>query len=323
MNRLLYIPLSAALSLPISEVSRDWMQTFAYGTIAGEHLAPYQYRVLFAAIFYPAAELLTLYIAAWLFWFVCLAVLFLLMDNILAAVNVKGREYLLASAALIPPLIWFQPTGAMWSMLEGIFVAAALLALLRGKTAVLYPIVFLATLNRETAIFIPLMVLFTMKIWHFSGVFAVWGLTYAAVLWIAGPVAKHLTLAEIWHTNSAGPAVLLFVFGILLFGWLFWLAWKGWKFAPPVLRGAAVIIPAYVVLFAVFGVWYEWRWILALYPVLVTLAAVGMERRPKFVYGMTVEQQEVFVRMGAISKDVTIGEVKQYFTERGKGVNDG
>jgi hypothetical protein len=248
------------------------MGLFAQTTVEGTQLAPYQYRVLFAYIFQPAAELLSLHVAAWLFWFISLAVMALLIDEIITAVN-GDKLPLFAALAIIPGLIWFHSGGAVWSVLEGIFIAGALLAMIRGKTTVLYPLVFVATLNRETAVLIPLMVLF----WgwrHAVGLLSVWLAVYVGIHWAIGPAPLHLTLADIWQINT-GPGFLYFLMGLPAFGWLFWYAGKGWRRASGVMRGAAVIVAAYLVLFGIFGIWYEWRWILSLYPVIVPLVGLA------------------------------------------------
>lgn len=119
---------------------------------------------------------------------------------------------------------------------------------------------------------------------HTAGLTVVWSLTRLAILWFVGPAVTHLTLADIWSINT-GPGSIYFLMGLPLFGWLFFLATKGWKNAPDGLRGAAVIVPVYLVLFGIFGIWYEWRWILALYPVLIPLAAVRV-RKPRTHYQM-------------------------------------
>lgn len=277
INRTLYIYLSAALSLPISEMTRDWMQ---FAEIAAYDLipSPYQYRLLFAYTFHFTNSVMGVYIASWLFWFICLSVFLLLMDSIMTALNPNStRDYLIACTAIVPVMIWFHPGGAMWSLLEAIFIAGVLLALIRGKTAVIYPLVFFATLNRETAILIPLMVFAVTRNWrHTAGLILVWGVTYGGMRLIIGAVPSQMTLADIWGINS-GPQLVFFAMGLPLFGWIFWYAWKGWQRASGVMKGAAVIVPAYLVLFGIFGLWYEWRWILSLYPVLVVLGGSGVK----------------------------------------------
>lgn len=271
MTRRLYPLLSAALAFPLAAATRDWMQVFAYGTVDGSQLAPYQYRVLFAYVFYPVAEFLQLHVAAWLFWFLTLAILCLLIDEIMTAAS-SDKTILFAALTIIPGLIWFHAGGAVWSILEAILFAGAILAMLRNKPAVLYPLVFLAALNRETAALIPLMAL----LWnwrHAVGLFFICLVVYAGIRLIIGPVPQHLSLVNIWQINT-GPGFLYFLMGLPAFGWLFWYAGKGWRRSSGVIRSAAAIIPVYILLFGVFGIWYEWRWILSLYPVLVPLAGI-------------------------------------------------
>lgn len=58
----------------------------------------------------------------------------------------------------------------------------------------------------------------------------------------------------------------------MLFGvcWLF--AVLGWSRAPSFIRRAAIIIPFYLATIAVFGIWWEVRLVMPLYPILFALA---------------------------------------------------
>lgn len=274
MTKTPYIFLSAALSLIVTDQTYQFLEVIARETIQGVQYAPYQYRLLFSYLWYPLQQLTGAHIAAFLFWFITFAMLAFFIDEIGQATG-HGRNtqtYLLAAYVIIPALIYFHPAPAFGNAIEAVFIAAALLAILRGRPLWLYPLVIAATLNRETAFLIPLMAAVTLRSWkHTALLFIAWAVTYGVIRLAIGPVPSHVTLAEI-HAKNLGYGMFRFVLGLFFVAWLFWYAFKGWKAAPPPLRRAAYIVPVYLALVAVFGVWYEWRLMLTIYPVLIPLA---------------------------------------------------
>ena len=273
--RRLYPFLAAGLALMLAGITADVMATHAAGVVAGSELAPYQYRLLFAAVFHPLAALMGDFPAAWLFWTVTLSILALCVDLLCCenGVNDAGQWALLALIMAVL-LVYVQPAGGMWSILEAVFYALALLLMLTGRVRWLYPLVMVATLNRETAVFIPVMALLVLRDWkHAAGLGAVWLATYGGIRLGIGPVPLHVTLGEIWAINT-GRGLLPFLIGLPLFGWLFWYAARGWRYAPDRLKRAALVIPLYLAAVAVFGVWHEWRLLLPVLPVLVLLIGI-------------------------------------------------
>ena len=65
----------------------------------------------------------------------------------------------------------------------------------------------------------------------------------------------------------------LAVFNVTLLLGAFWLfAALGWRHAPSFVRRTALVIPAYLITVAVWGIWWEVRLLMPLYPVLFALA---------------------------------------------------
>ena len=276
MTRTIYIFLSAGVALVLSSLAHEVMAGHAAGVIAGTELAPYQYRPLFTLFFYPLMTLIGTWPAAWLFWTVALSAFTLAIDAVCCAFGVKaGQLWALVALIAAAVMVYLQPAGGMWSIIEAVLFALALLLMLRGRVWWLYPLVIIAALNRETAIFIPALALLVLRDWrHVIGLLVVWAAVYGGLRLYFGPVPVDLSLAEIWAINT-GRGLLPFLLGLPLFGWLFWYAGKGWKVAPEPLRWAALVIPLYLALVAVFGVWYEWRLILPLFPLLIPLAGLN------------------------------------------------
>lgn len=180
----------------------------------------------------------------------------------------------------------YQP----WWILEVAFTALGLLFAHRRKYVLLGATVALAALNRETGIFLPA-ALFIGQIRSASlagirgalsrrdGQIALaYVLLSVAIFWAlrvargdAGPVDQLVDVLwrnlELEHTRQGALAVLLFLGA----GWAF--AALGYASAPPFLRGAARIVPLYLLVFFVWGWWREARILTTLYPFLLPLIA--------------------------------------------------
>lgn len=179
---------------------------------------------------------------------------------------------------------YFQP----WSLLEAGLFSVSLVAIHRKYYWLLASLVVLASLNRETSLFIPVAFLLTIDVrslllnmrskheWKpillFTGLFFIW----AAVFWglrhflgsashvetIEGLLARNTTRGSLFHT---------FANGILFLG-VFWVfALMGFGHAPRLIKRVALIVLPYLLTVAVWGVWYEVRLLMPLYPVLVPL----------------------------------------------------
>jgi hypothetical protein len=172
----------------------------------------------------------------------------------------------------------FQP----WSLLETALFTVALLLIYRNRYMLLCPLIALATLNRETALFIPLAFLFTRfdirrpQSWKLLVSFAIyiciWFATFMGLRYSLGPAPHILTLAEIvvWNLQAPHPMEAIVHVGLFLgFFWIF--ALLGFRNAPAFCRRAVLVVPLYLVTVLVWGVWYEVRLLMPLYPIVIPL----------------------------------------------------
>jgi hypothetical protein len=273
--------------------------------IAGTAPSPYRYRVLvpFAAeacsqalaVAMPEKKAFLLAYAA----FDVLAVFLLL-----AMLSLWSRQWFSREQALIGSLFvaatmpialqdhYFQP----WSLLEAVLFTAALPAIYHRRYGLLAGVVVLASLNRETAIFIPLAFLFTsldvMRSWKstrridwqpirmFCGMVLLWGIVFLGLRYFRGSAVHVETIAGLLVRNTTVESLFrTLVHGSLFLGafWLF--ALLGIRHAPRFLRQVSWIIPLYLVSVLLWGVWYEVRLLLPLYPILVPLGLAFLFRQ--------------------------------------------
>ena len=200
--------------------------------------------------------------------------------------------------------VWFRPTEALvgalmvaatmpialrdhfyqpWSLIEPALFAGFLLAVNSHKDRYLVPLVLIATLNRATGLFLPLAFFFARRPWRRTDrkrqillcavLFGVWAATMAGLRWMQGgelhvSAISHLLERNLRHNDLIKTAIRVPLF--LGAGW--WLAARGVAHAPPMLRRVMLIVPFYTALVVVWGVWYEVRLLMTLYPVLVPIA---------------------------------------------------
>jgi hypothetical protein len=179
---------------------------------------------------------------------------------------------------------FFQP----WSLLEPGLLTAALLAIHRERIAWVALLTAVATLNRETAVLIPLAFLFTrtnpMRIAKaepagrgrpllvFGACLAIWAAGFVGLRVILGGAAPVETVASLWVQNTTTRQVYTVVNVTLMFG-VFWiLAAAGWRHAPEFVRRSARIAPLYLLTVLIWGLWFEARLLMVLYPIVVPLA---------------------------------------------------
>jgi hypothetical protein len=178
----------------------------------------------------------------------------------------------------IPDTSIFSPG----SLLDPVFVAAALWLARLDRTLWLAIVVIVAALNSETALLLPFLYLLTGTIDRQriarsaaylllcvtvlvalrigigqSGVFAGMTMTFRENL-------AHLPSTVINLTLFLGPAWLLCVLGL--------------RRAPSLVRGAALAAPIYLVAIAIWGYWWDVRNLMPLYPLLLPLALSAMFR---------------------------------------------
>ena len=173
---------------------------------------------------------------------------------------------------------FFQP----WSLLEiGIFTLC-LLAIYYQRLGLLFILVIIATLNRETGILVGVTYLLTQSTWNkfqfrVPNKVVMWTCCYLLVgglvliglrLWLG--TAEQLTLLQVLAVNL-DPLNLIAGAGnlILFLGVFWWFIGKGYHLSPPFVKKTWRIVPLYVLVVAVFGIWKEVRLLTLLYPILM------------------------------------------------------
>jgi hypothetical protein len=247
--------------------------------------APDRYRWLAAAVVEPPARLLAQvmpYDRA--FDRVSTAFYLAAITGMLWSLFVFLRVWFTDEAALIASLAaactiriaMRQHDYAPYSFLEPTFVALALLAMLRRHHVRLAIIVVLASFNRETAVFLVPLYLVTSdwsgQAWLRTAAYgAMWAMIFFGVRAISGDADRYWTIERVFRTNMAQPLLAATNLAMLL--GVFWLlAPLGWRRAPSFIRRSAAIIPAYLLTVAVWGIWWEVRLLMPLYPILFALA---------------------------------------------------
>ncbi|HYB94809.1 MAG TPA: hypothetical protein VEC39_07535 [Vicinamibacterales bacterium] len=169
-----------------------------------------------------------------------------------------------------------QHDYAPGSYLEPTFVALALLAIINRRYGWLGALIAVATLNRETAIFLALLHLgtsdFSRQAWiRTTAYVGIWAAIYGVVRTMGGDAERYWTMELVWRTNLSQPQLAVFNVSMLL--GVFWvLAVLGWQYAPAFIRRSALIVPPYLLTVAIWGIWWEVRLLMPLYPILFALA---------------------------------------------------
>ena len=162
------------------------------------------------------------------------------------------------------------------AFLEPSFFALGLLAILHGRRGWFALLVAVATVNRETAIF--LIALFavtqpptkdTMK--AVAGYFAIWLVIFLGLRFLGGNADRYWTPELVFRTNMSQLWLAAFNITVLLGAfWIF--ALLGLPRAPAFVRRSALVIPAYLAVVAIWGIWWEVRLLMPIYPLLLPLA---------------------------------------------------
>ncbi len=177
---------------------------------------------------------------------------------------------------------YFQP----WSLLEAGLFSAALLLIYQKRHFLLAILVALASMNRETAIFIPLAFLTTINfkaflkhknidwrsILFFCGLILIWASVFLGVRYLRGDAPHVETIRSLISINTAkGSLSKTFVNIILFLGGMWVFAFRGFKYSPRIIQSFAMIIPIYLFTIIIWGVWYEVRLLMPLYPILLPM----------------------------------------------------
>lgn len=210
--------------------------------------------------------------------------------------------YLIAMAALVASQyaylrVWFSTEQALigvlliactlritirqhdyspYSFLEPSFFALGLLAILHARRGWFALLVAVATLNRETAIFLIALFAVTQPmtkatVKFVAGYFGIWLVIFVGLRFLGGDAERYWTIDLVFRTNVSQWWLAAFNITVLL--GVFWIfALLGLPRAPAFVRRSALVIPAYLAAVAIWGIWWEVRLLMPLYPLLAPLA---------------------------------------------------
>jgi hypothetical protein len=105
-------------------------------------------------------------------------------------------------------------------------------------------------------------------------------LTLVALRLSLGPAPESITLDAVRAINLRPDGLAAATTNVALFagvtGWA--LAAAGWQYAPPFVRQHEWIVVLYLPIVAVFGVWYEVRLLMPLYPLLIPAIVAAVQQ---------------------------------------------
>jgi hypothetical protein len=168
-----------------------------------------------------------------------------------------------------------QHNYAPASFLEPTFFALGLLLILKNRWMLLGVLIAIATLNRETGIFLVLLFAVTQPATKVNVqaaiVFAaIWASVFLGVRYFSGPGERYWELERIWRTNLSQPG--LTVYNLTAFLGVMWIfAAAGFSRAPAFVRRTALVVPVYLAVVAVWGIWWEVRLLMPLLPIVLPL----------------------------------------------------
>lgn len=186
-----------------------------------------------------------------------------------------------------------------WSFWEAAFFAAGLLLIDRERYLLFTALNLLGVTNRETSVFLPLAFFFyslpdplrlaegirsTILAALRSKVFllavanlCLWVLGWIALRMYVGYRPATFTFATAWEGNSRRAGYALFLNSFLLAPLFYWIA-AGLPRAPRLIRRGAWILPFYLGLILAIGFWWEIRYWLTVFPLLIPAFLAGITR---------------------------------------------
>jgi hypothetical protein len=257
--------------------------------------APFRYRVLVPLVLDPLirassqvmnhdAAFTRVYAA---FYFIALWALLVLLFQYLR-IWFPEREALIAIllVACTLPISLRQHYYAPWSLLEPSFMTGGLLLIRRNAHAALLALTVVATLNRETGVLLPLAAIvhglheprMSRELPRPVGILALAVIMVIGLRMMLGPASESTPLQSIWQINSSREGLLSAVGNVLLFAGVFgWpCAMLGVRRLPEFVRRQLWTAALYLPLYLVWGIWYEVRLLMPLYPVLVPAILCGL-----------------------------------------------
>lgn len=264
--------------------------------IAGTAPSPYQYRVLvpfatqivqsiFAFLSPERAFLITYFLYDFFAISFSLIAVFLYLN--IWFTNEQALIGTLLMAAVMPVNFYYhyyQP----WSLIETGFFALGLYLIFYSKFTSLAVLTFFAALNRETAVFIPLLYFltvvrnylkkvttyqsFTKQLLQGTLLMFIWFGIFFGLRILFGPTEHIVDMNELLHRNLATnnfvkSAGLIFIF----LGPFWFLTIRGYITAPDFIKTTAWILPLYLITIMLWGVWYETRVLMPMYPIFLSL----------------------------------------------------
>lgn len=177
---------------------------------------------------------------------------------------------------------YFHP----WSLLEIGLFALGFLLIYREQHKWFGVVLVAASLNRETSIYLLIVFFFTKVIdWkgkpviasrkHLAllGIYsAIWLAIFVGLRVALGFPPPTFTVEQAWLSNTNAHVLRWSAQLNALFFGVFWIYIAlGFRRAPAFIRRASLMLPFYAVLIFVIGLWYEIRYLMTLYPVLIPL----------------------------------------------------
>lgn len=265
--------------------------------VNNEAYSPYQYRILVPNLLnlfiVPISSMVSYNFAfkviSIIYFFSCVTIYLIIFYSFLSKFfdNFQSLFGIMIIGITIPLALrdhYYQP----WTILEALLILISMILIEKEKYISLILILILATLNRETAIFIPLLYFFN-KVFYFSisnkvfkieyksiskflGLIIVWIIIFFGLRMLLPTHTDNITLASVWEFNTSKYGLFKAFINISLFlGFLWIYLISGFKLAPDLIKKSSLIIPIYLIAFLLFGMWYEVRLLIILYPIFIPI----------------------------------------------------
>jgi len=282
--------------------------------IEGEIQSPYRYRILTPYAMEPSINLLenltsekNAFLASYgAHGFLMISLFLIILARYLKnwfCDNQVLIGVLFVASVLALPLT--NPVFQPWGLTETVFFTLSLLLMLWKRYVPLGIVLVFAALNKETSIVIPITFLLVnldiasfhskeslkkVQTWRPFILFAIYMAIWAAVYFLLRALlgdAEHVhTLEWLWHVNTQRNTLIHAAVNVSLFMGAFWIfAILGVKKSPQFIRRAALVTLVYIPAVMLYGVWYEVRLLMPLYPLIIPLGMFylfsrGMEDIP-------------------------------------------
>jgi len=186
----------------------------------------------------------------------------------------------IALSAIMTTFTFRNHTYQPWSFWEGAFFAAGLLLIHHKKYWWTVALSIVALINRETAVFL-LVAFAAIELPNGPGLriaiggLAVWVAAWFALHAVVGyrPVTVLFGDVVAFNVRNLGFALVL---NVLLVGLPLPLIWRGLSRSPTLIRRAALMLPAYLLLLLAIGYWLEIRYWISALPILVPAIACAL-----------------------------------------------